>query len=542
MDLYQIEKQLEQMNARIARLENKLNISTPPQPVQPIQAATIQPTNISVMGSPLKTFNLLGMVAVICFVLAAGFIIKLSIDSGWLTPMRQIQLAALLGLTLIISGFVLTKFDKEYASFLPGAGIIVLYLAAFAEYRIYSLVSYHLAIGLVTLISILSLYLNRAFKADIYSIIAAVGVYVGPLLLDFNATSVFTLYYYLICSLAFVMIGLWARSRTLTFIASYLAIITTGIVGLTLHQNQLVVFVLAMHFVVYSLGALYFSVRTHKPFSIEESWTAFIVLVLFYAIEYYYLVQVYPVAAPWISLGFAGFIFLLYMIGEKQFANQNLNSRMMVFAFTTLVVFHAGYIEILSESLHPWLFVVIFLSYAFMPQKILAQKIPPELMMPGLAVLTVLFIEYFNMISHLMDAFVISWLIVSFTSVLSIWIAILKKSDSIPKNEYRYFILIAAHFLAITAFYRLCYASGSLYVSISWLLYANCIITFAFVRKDKSMANSALIVLGFATAKVLLYDVSSAPTIIRIFCLLFTGIVLFASGLIMKKISRWDKQ
>jgi hypothetical protein len=145
------------------------------------------------------------------------------------------------------------------------------------------------------------------------------------------------------------------------------------------------------------------------------------------------------------------------------------------------------------------------------------------------------------MISHLMDAFVISWLIVSFMSVLSIWIAILKKSDNIQKNEYRYFILTAAHFLAITAFYRLCYASGSLYVSISWLLYANCIITFAFVRKDKSMANSALIVLGFATAKVLLYDVSSAPTIIRILCLLFTGIVLFASGLIMKKVSRWDK-
>lgn len=53
------------------------------------------------------------------------------------------------------------------------------------------------------------------------------------------------------------------------------------------------------------------------------------------------------------------------------------------------------------------------------------------------------------------------------------------------------------------------------------------------------MARSALIVLSFAAGKVLLYDASSTPTVVRILCLLMTGVVLYGSGFLIRKIAGW---
>lgn len=91
----------------------------------------------------------------------------------------------------------------------------------------------------------------------------------------------------------------------------------------------------------------------------------------------------------------------------------------------------------------------------------------------------------------------------------------------------------------ITTLYNQTHAQNSLAVSISWLIYAIAIIIFAFIRKDRLMANSALFVLGLAAGKALIYDAASTPTVVRIAYLLFTGVVLYASGYLFKKIAAW---
>ena len=63
---------------------------------------------------------------------------------------------------------------------------------------------------------------------------------------------------------------------------------------------------------------------------------------------------------------------------------------------------------------------------------------------------------------------------------------------------------------------------------------------FAFARRDDVMAKSALFVLGFAAGKALLFDAASASTVVRIFCLLLTGAVLYGCGLFMRKIGSWN--
>jgi hypothetical protein len=79
----------------------------------------------------------------------------------------------------------------------------------------------------------------------------------------------------------------------------------------------------------------------------------------------------------------------------------------------------------------------------------------------------------------------------------------------------------------------------SLAVSASWLCYAALVIGYAFFLKDRIMADSAMMVLGIAAVKALLYDAASAPTLVRILCLLLTGMVLYVCGFLIKKIAAW---
>jgi hypothetical protein len=103
-------------------------------------------------------------------------------------------------------------------------------------------------------------------------------------------------------------------------------------------------------------------------------------------------------------------------------------------------------------------------------------------------------------------------------------------------------LLVVAHVLAISGLYRLTYPHGSFAITASWLLYSVFIISVAYYRKEKVMAKSALLVLALSAGKALLYDAASTPTPVRIFCLIFTGAVLYGSGFMMKKIAEWENK
>ncbi len=503
-------------------------------------------TSVKEAPSPLvpseeNAGNWLGIVAVICFVLAAGFIVKLSIESGWLTPTRQIGLAALLGLSLIVIGFALMKTYREYASLLPGAGIIVLYLTTFAAHRYYSLISFEVAIALVSLVSGLCIWLYAQIKHDIYAITAATGAYLAPLILDLSTDAEFSLYYFLLCSIAFAFISIWVQSRTLTLISAYLAICMSAIVGFDIHQDMFVACVLAINFLVFALGTYLYTTQSHIPLSEQEAWSFLPVLLAFYAMEYYFIDRIQPGLAPWISLGFAGILIGLYLSARKYFPD-NLGSQSLVLAFTTIVCFHSVYIELLPVNARSWLFVAIMFSFAFLPFKTSAQTRSGPLVIPLFAVLAILAIEYLTMLFYLFDKDESSWLIVSFAAFASLWAAITKAQNGVSEqNKYGTALLGAAHLLAVLGLYRLTTDMGSLAVSASWLFYAVGVMAFAFSRKDEVMAKSALFVLAFAAGKALLCDAASAPTIVRILCLLLTGAVLYGCGLLMQKIASWQK-
>lgn len=536
------DEKLQAIEARLNRIEYQLHLPpVTPAKAQPPAPPAATSQNVT-PGTPslAKSGNWLGIISAICFILAAGFIVKLSMDSGWLTPARQIGIAALFGFILIGVGIKILNVDKEYTSLLPATGIIILFLTNFASYRLYSFTTFENTLVITGAISLLCIGLYLKIRHDIYPLTAAIGAYLAPSILGFDVNSSFALYYYVICSITFAIISIWVNSRLLIMVAAYLSILVTASVGLDLHQDKLVSIIIALQFLIFTIGTFAYTQYVKKPLTEKESWGFFPILLIFYVAEYYFISLNQPDLAAWISIFFAAFLILLYLVAKK-LSGHIMASRAMIFTFVAVVLFHSGYIELLPTDAKPWLFVVIVLGLAFMPAKYARKETNPLFYFPiFMLILAILGIEYTRMVLDLYSFQTISWPAIV-VSVVSIWLMYIYQNKFINKDEsYGYALLGAAHLMVILALYRLADAHGSLAISFSWLIYAIAIIAFAFIRKDKIMANSALLVLFLAAGKALLYDAASAPTIVRILCLLLTGIVLYGCGFIFKKIANWQ--
>lgn len=520
-----IDSKLADIEKRLSVIEHRLQITIPKPNVSPV-------TTPEVKKSEASSGNLLGIVAIICFVLAAAFIVKLSIQSGWLTPVRQIGIAYLLGVTLIGVGFRYLAADKKYLSLLPAAGVIILYLTTFAAKQLYFLIPFETSIIITSIISLLTLWFYFKIKHDVYAIVAAIGAYVSPVFLGAASEHLFSLYYFVICSMTFAIMSIYTHSRTLSVIAAYLAIFLTALIGLSIAQDRLIVLLLAGHFLIFSIGIYTYSIYTGTRLTEKEAWSYFPILLVFYAAEYHYLYNINVHYAPWISLLFAGFLFLLYLAGKARFKHSA--SEQVVFGFLAIVLFHSGYLELLPDAGKPWLFSAIVVCLALMPKHINFYNTAKKniQIIPTLVIAIVLAIEYGRMLLHF-EIYDLNLFLATLAASASIWLLFIKRMGS-------YIIICAAHILAITALYEFTHDISSLAVSVAWLVYGGMVIIAGFMRKDKMMANSALIVLGVATLKVFLLDVAAAPTIIRILCLLVTGAVLYGSGFLMRKISKWD--
>jgi hypothetical protein len=550
---------------RIEKIERYLGIHRQPKDlgqnpievqggIDELQSAPAHAKLASAKATGSFSGNWLGGIAVVCFVLAAGFIIKLSIESGWLTPVRQVGIAALFGLVLIAAGLILRdrvrNEDLGYISYLPAAGVITLYLTCFTAHLGYKLIDMNWAVGLSACISAICVWLYSELRHDIYAITAAVGAYLAPVIVDSPGSSIFAVYYFAICSIAFAIIAAWIDSRILTAVSAYLAIFVTGSLGLQKTMPIAISTALAFHFVVFTLGTFSHTKRTQKPLSEKEAYAFFPVLLVFYVLEYGIIQSIAPGLAPWISLVFAGFLFAVYIFAQNQSVQQRLASQGMILSFVTVVLFHSVYLELIPDSFRPWLFSVLMFGFgvssiAFPIRAEISspKSIPTPWRVPVIAIAIVILIEYVTTVFRLIGESREKVLAVGILSLAAAWTAIALRRDKSSESGFNHIgILAAAHVLAILALYQLADPAGSFAVSSCWLIYAGGVIGFAFCQKDKWMAKSAMMVLALAAAKALLYDTSEAPAVVRIACLLLTGLVLYGSGFALRRVDSWQAE
>jgi len=503
-----------------------------------------------------STSKFLGCVAAICFVLAGSFLIKLAIDAGWLTPQRQLGLTFVLGISLIGAGFLLQKRDVDYAAILPAVGVVILYTASFAGKLYYDLYDPTVAMMLAGGVSLLTVWLYRAFESEFYCLLAVIGSYISPLLFpSFRDTPWNLMIFFLGWDLTFVTISVWIKNRVMILLASYLAIGIFGWLTLVVYSKGGSTFFAQIagfefiQFMIFAASLVIYSIGNRKTLSTGEAWAYLPLLLFFYGIEYSVLSRIWQNIAPWLGLGFAALIYIFYKLTEQTAKQAQLQSGAMVSTFISIVLFHSFYLEILPDRWAPWFALILLMS---LPLLLSRPGLIERHAVASLAVFLVIALNYIRTLLELGVRISITELIAINIGFFTLLITgyLFRPKEERSQGDRWMPILILAHVQAMIGLNRLAtqwfqYSSTPVYsrfiTSILWSLLAVAVLVWGMVRKERHLAQSALFVFAISAGKILLIDVSASRALIRVISLLILGALFYLGGYLYRHVNMWRK-
>lgn len=557
----ELKSQVLALEARVRRLETLLTPqateergdfifldaapSTPPRPT----AAPARPRPLPQVPRPatpqLDVTQLLGWAGVTALVLAVAYLIKLGVDLGWLTPARQIMLAVVGGVTLIGSGIALRAADRHYASLLPAGGVVILFLATYGAHLYYRLIPYPAAIAGIGTICLLSLWLCHLFESELYAFFAVVGSYSAPLLLPGLRVEVSDLaIYYSAWSTLFCAYGLWLGQRRIYLTAAYLALLGFDLIwywqwnhlpgadwpGALLFQ--------AIQLAIFASATALFTLRHDQPLDRDEALVHLPPLLLFYALEYGLLDRYLPAWAPWIAVASLLLILLIYVAARSVFSASLAGGQLILGVYAAVVLFHAGYLEVLPDHLAPWVALGVGVAAAawLATQERIEAHHWPLLAVAGLIFgLNALRAGFHFELGQVAAA---DWLALAYALELYLAYGLLRYSGQKLTLPLRAALLFAGHLAAMAAPIHL--FEQKLAVSLTWAILAVAALLIALQSRDRILGQSSLFIFAVSGAKVLLYDLSQSAPLIRIGCLLILGVSLYLGGWLYRKVDTLD--
>ena len=218
--------------------------------------------------------RVLGWTGATALVLAALYLIRLAIDSGLLTPGRQVGLAVLGGFVLIGLGLVLRRASREYASLLPAGGIVVLFMSIYGAHIYYHLITAPMAVTAVVLTCLGALWLGRVFASELYALFAVAGSYSAPFLLPSLSTHITDLIiYFSAWSVLFCVYAVWIGQRRVYLLAAYMALLGfEAIWRLGAHGEWIAALVFqTVQLTIFALGTTLYSIRRNDPMDMDTA-------------------------------------------------------------------------------------------------------------------------------------------------------------------------------------------------------------------------------------------------------------------------------
>lgn len=523
-----IEDRLDAIEARLSKLESRSGAK--PLPLKPAPA----PKHVH-EGPPLAT-QLLGWGGAAALVLAASYVIKLAIASGWLTPERQIGIATLGALAMIALGLRLRSSDRVYAGLLPAGGVAILFIATYGAHLYYGLVGAPAALAAVTLICLLSLWLCQVFQSTLYAFFAVAGTYSVPFLMKSLMLDITDLAIYYACwSAVFGVFALWIGSRAVYLLALYMAMIGFDWAwrdGSYADQWLSAAVFQTVLLVIFSAAAVLFTVKRNTPLTREAAYAHLPALLIFYFLQYALLEQHIPATAPWVAVASATFIALSYGIARSLSKQELDGGKMLLQAYVALVLFHAGYLESVSHEWAPWV------AFLLLPLVAVYGAWRRDMSAPGifvwLAVGTVFLINYLRIVTGIdrHTAIAPDWLSVAYAVELYGGYYLARRAD-IAKSAWP-LLLMAGHLAAIAAAVHIFHDRVA--VSLAWGVLALACLMIALNFRDKLLGKSSLLIFAISAGKVLFYDLASSAPLVRIGTLLVVGCSFYLGGWLYKKI------
>ena len=168
------------------------------KPVE-LKQETVQPQE---SGEPKDWFSKIAIwVGGIALLMAGFFMIKYSIDSGWLTPTVRVWITALFGGLLCASGFIVTlktklKANERIGQALAGAGVACLYFAAYAAVHLYGFLTPTQGFACMVAVTLVAVMLSLRNGAPI-ALMGLVGGFLTPWLMSTGSQDTVMLFGYL---------------------------------------------------------------------------------------------------------------------------------------------------------------------------------------------------------------------------------------------------------------------------------------------------------------------------------------------------------
>lgn len=495
------------------------------------KASRQEPTN---GPQDLPVTQIMGWAGVTLLVIAAAYLIRLVYDTGWLTPQRQVLLAVASAIAMIGIGLRLRSTDDRYASLAAAGGVVVLFLSIYGAHLYYHLVDAPTAIVAVVLACFLCLGLGAMFTSELLGLFSVIGSYSAPFLLPVAAGDVADLaIYFTGWSVLFCSYALATNNRRPYLLAGYLALIA-------FHANwehlqaadwlSALWFQLAQ-FAIFLGTAIGFSVRSGQPMTPSEANAHLPLLLIFYFLQYQLLHSHVPEIAPWIAIGSGLVLLLAYLFAERVIHTSLRASGYIVGAYCALVIFHAGFVDLLSDSQGIWIVLVATPLCAWLA---LRGKELPAVAIPFVYLAGVLFV--FNFSRTLLDAGPLVQshsTLVGLLFTLELYVAYFLSRRRLGNSPWPAVALFGAHiYLMRLAFHEL---PNPFAVSFAWGAFGITTLVLAYGLRNKLLGQSSLAIFFACVFKVLMFDLSDATPLLRIGSLVAVGISVFIGGLIYKK-------
>lgn len=196
--LARLEAEVARLTEEVARLQanSPLEVETPPRtvppPVPPRRAKPAARTapaarSIATQLAAFGSADLLARIGIALLLLGLAFLLKYSIDQGWISAGVRVAMGAALGLGLVGGGWLLRTRRAELARVLQGGGIAALYASLFAGFQLYGLMGYTPAFTLMVAVTALAFGLAVVERSAVLSVVAVLGGLGTPFLLNRDA-------------------------------------------------------------------------------------------------------------------------------------------------------------------------------------------------------------------------------------------------------------------------------------------------------------------------------------------------------------------
>lgn len=561
------DERLEQIETRLTRLERLIislskdkDQAAPPPPatpepemaaasaaqgaqiVRPVRATPpLRSWPVKREAEPLPVTQILGWTGATALVLAAAYLIRLAFDAGWLTPERQLAIAVLSAFALIGTGLRLRASDRQYASLLPAGGLVVLFLSIYGAHLYYHFIGMHAATAAVIATCLAALWLGRLFESELYGLFAVVGSYSAPFMLHTLSGSVTDLViYFSAWSALFCVYAIWIGHRRTYLLAAYMALLGFHFLWKQMAPGEWGAAFLfqAIQFTIFMVGAVAFSVRHEQPMDKAEAAAHLPLLLIFYALQYALLQQHLPSAAPWIALASAGVLLMAYLVARRVMSQSLESGALLVGAYAALALFHAGYMELIPSEFAPWvalLLAPLLAVYLMLRGEAAAVGLPIRLLIGVIFV-----INYLRVMLNTHIASVPAHDLLALLYALELYAAYYFAGRLPSLKMLATPALFAGHIALMGAAVQI--FDSRLMVSLAWGAISIACLLLSFKRQDKLLGKSSLLIFAASSAKVMLFDLSSATPLVRIGSLVVLGVTLYLGGWMYKKVDAMEAE